>query len=143
MVNRTHRDLYGVAVYFNGRKAAEKGYTVKGGLASVGFVFLPIPEEAEVRWIDEAKNSSPKPQIAKNDYSPEAVARLRQWVEHGEHHSPKVKLTGIVPEDPAHMNIYFIIEEDGSVTVKCVRFDDREANMDARKGLEKLRDKAK
>ena len=143
MINRTHRDLYGMAVYFDGKMAAEKGYTAKGGLASYGFVFLPIPDDAEVRWIDEAKNPSSKPQIAKNDYTPEAVDRLKRWIDQGEHHSLRVKLTGTVPEDPAHMNIYFIIEEDGTVTVKCVRSDDRAANMEARKGIEKLREKAK
>ena len=140
MVNRTPRDLWGVDVYFDGRMAAEKGYLPAGGLASYGFVFQPVPQEAEVHWIDESKNPSAKPQIAKN---PEAVARLRQWVEKGQHNSPKVKLTGIVPNDPAHMNIYFIIEQNGSVTVKCVPSDDLEANINATKGIEKLRDKPK
>ncbi len=106
MINRTHRDLYGVAVYFDGKMAAEKGYTAKGGLASYGFVFLPIPDDAEVRWIDEAKNPSSKPQIAKNDYTPEAVDRLKRWIDQGEHHSPRVKLTGIVPEDPAYEYLF-------------------------------------
>ncbi len=139
MVNRAHADLDGVAVFFNGKPAAEKGYLPKGGLASYGFVFLPIPEQAEVRWIDERKNPSPPPPIAPTDYSPEAVARLRAWMDKGEHHSPKVKLTGIVPKEPAHMNIYFIIEDDNSVTVKCVRYDDLDANMEATKGISELR----
>jgi hypothetical protein len=143
MVNRTHHDLYGIGVYFEGKMAADAGRLVKGGKATFGFVFLPIPEEAEVRWIDESTNRSPEPHIAASDYSAEAVARLRQWVEQGEHHSPKVKLTGIVPPNPAHMNIYFIIEEDASVTVKCLHSADLKGNIELTKGIEKLRDKGK
>jgi hypothetical protein len=112
MVNRTPRDLDGVDVYFGDKMAAEKGPLVKGGLASYGYVTLPIPEEAQVRWIDQ-----------------------------GVRHEPKVKLTGLVPSHPFDVNIYFIIEDDGSVTVKTVSCDDRKGNLEARKGIEKLRDK--
>jgi hypothetical protein len=112
MVNRTPRDLKGVRVYFGGEMAAHAGSLVKGGLASYGYVTLPIPEEAEVRWIDQ-----------------------------GVKHAPKIKLAGLVPSNPFDVNIYFIIEDDGSVTVKTVSCDDREGNFDATKGIEKLQDK--
>jgi len=52
MVNRTPHNFDGVAVYFDGKMAAEAGHLVKGGLASYGYVTLPIPAEAEVRWDD-------------------------------------------------------------------------------------------
>jgi hypothetical protein len=112
MVNRTPRDFDGVRVYFGGEMAAQAGSLVKGGKATYGYVTLPIPEEAEVRWTDQ-----------------------------GVKHAPKVKLAGLVPSHPFDVNIYFIIEDDGSVTVKTVACNDLDANVEATKGIEKLRDK--
>jgi hypothetical protein len=56
-------------------------------------------------------------------------------------HSEKVGLRGVVPDNPNDMNIYFIVEEDRSVTVKVVPFRDIDANVEATKGIEKLRHK--
>jgi hypothetical protein len=112
MVNRTPREFEGVGVYFAGKMAAEKGHMVKGGLASYGYVTLPIPAEAEVRWDDR-----------------------------GVHHAPMIKLQGVVPDHPVGLDLYFIIEEDGSVTVKCVRFDDVDGKVEATNGIQKFRGK--
>jgi hypothetical protein len=79
--------------------AAMKGHLGRGGLASYGYITLPIPAEAEVRWEDQ-----------------------------GVRHAPKVKLEGIVPDNPVDWNIYFIIEKDGSVTVGTAPSSDRAAN---------------
>ena len=114
MVNRTPRDFEGVAVYFDNKLAADKGSLVKGGCASFGYVTLPIPAEAEVRWIDQ-----------------------------GAKHAPRVKLEGRVPANPIEMNIYFIIENDESVTVAAVGQSDSDGNFEVTKGIEKLRDKQK
>jgi hypothetical protein len=112
MVNRTPHEFEGVSVYFAGKMAAECGNMVKGGLASYGFVTLPIPAEAQVRWDDR-----------------------------GVHHAPTVKLQGVVPDHPVGLDLYFIIEEDGSVTVKCVRFDDVDGKVEATNGIQKFRGK--
>ena len=112
MVNRTPRDLKGVEVYFDGKMAAQKGPLVKGGCASYSYVSLTIPAEAEVRWIDQDVK-----------------------------HAPMVKLGGRVPDNPVKSNIYFIIENDGSVTVATVREDDLDGNVEVTKGVEKLIDK--
>lgn len=110
MVNLTPRDIEGASVYFDGKMAAEEGHLVKAGLASYGYVSLPIPDAAEVRW-DDAEG----------------------------HHAPKVKLTGIVPSRPVNMDIYFVIHNDGSVVVSCCKYDDMAARDRAEAGLVELR----
>lgn len=112
MTNRTHQDLDGASVDFGGQPAAQFGSLPRGGLGSYDHVILPIPAEAEVRWSDR-----------------------------GVRHDLKVQLRGAVPVFPDGMNIYFIVEEDGSVTVKVAGKHDRDANAEARKGLAALRRK--
>jgi hypothetical protein len=77
---------------------------VKDGYATFGFVYKPVPAEAEVRW-DE-------------------------WPR-GAHHAPRVNLEGIVPRDFTEGIIYFIIKPDRSVVVKPDASDDRKARLDA------------
>jgi hypothetical protein len=113
MANRTHQQFDDVAVYYGDEIAATKGLLVKGGKAGYGFVTLPVPEEATVTWTEE----------------------------NGVHHAPKVKLAGIVPPSPRNIDIWFIIEEDGSVTVKSVRDDDRATSQSVGKTLVEVRNK--
>ena len=101
MGNRTPQMLGDVGVYYGAKIAAIKGDLVPGGYATVGFVTLPVPEEATVTWTEKS----------------------------GVHHAPKVNLAGIVPTCPRNVNIWFIIDKDGSVTVRSVSTDDREANQ--------------
>ena len=98
-VNRTGHDLDGVCVYYADAKVAEKGWLVKGGDATEGLIPVPIASEAEVRW--DAN---------------------------GAHHAVKVKLEGVVPPDYTYFNLYFIINEDDSVSVKAIKADDIDAN---------------
>jgi hypothetical protein len=111
MANRTHLQLDDVGVYYGEQVAAMKGLLVKGGNAGYGIVTLPVPEEATVTWTEES----------------------------GVHHAPKVKLAGIVPPSPRDMDIWFIIEEDGSVTVKCVPANDHDASVSLLKTLVEVR----
>lgn len=106
MANRTPRDLDGVCVYYGGRMAASKGILVAGGKATYGPVTLPIPDEAEVRWIDGEVS-----------------------------HAPKVQLSGIVPEVRRDVNIWFIIEDDASITLKVGQEDDIDENVNLGKTL--------
>lgn len=101
MANCTHQDFSNVAVYYREKMAAAAGLLVKGGLATYGILSLPIPEEATVTWRDEK----------------------------GENHEPSVKLVGVVPPMPKDQTIYFIIEEDASVTVKCLHNKDFEGDL--------------
>ncbi len=111
MVNRTPRHIDGLAVYFDGKMAAAAGHAVPGCVASFGYVALPIPAEAEVRWDDQ-----------------------------GVRHARKAKLQGIVPRNPGEANVYFIVEEDGSITVACVDYGDLNAQLAVTEGIKKYRE---
>jgi hypothetical protein len=105
MANRTPHDLDDVGVYYGKKMAAEAGRTGKGGYATYGPLTIPVPDEAVVTWSKD---------IGFHRYPPE--------------HSITVKLAGIVPPRPRDMNVWFLIEEDGSVTVKCAHEDDHAVN---------------
>lgn len=98
-VNKTGHDLDGVCVYYGNTKVAEPSWLVKGGNATEGLVPVPVASEAEVRW--DAN---------------------------GTHHTVKVKLEGVVPRGFTYFNLYFIINEDSSVSVKVIKADDIDAN---------------
>jgi hypothetical protein len=106
MANRTRHRFDNVWVYYGTEIAAAPGKLLPGGYATYGFVTLPVPEEAVVTWALD-----------------------------GVHYAPKVKLEGIVPRCPRHINIWFIIEEDSSVTVKNVSDADRATNQSLLKTL--------
>jgi hypothetical protein len=116
MANGTRHDLDNVGVYYGDRMAAEKGILTKGNYATYGPVTMPVPEEAIVTWSRDT---------GVHRYPPE--------------HSLKVKMAGIVPPRPRDVNIYFIIEADGTVTVKMVESDDLNANIAATKKVEEIR----
>jgi hypothetical protein len=102
-VNRTGRDLDGVCVYYSDTKVAQKGWLVKDGNATEGWIPLPIPSEAEVRWDDNT------------------------------HHAVKVKLEGVVATGLDRFTLYFIIKADGSVDAKAIKLSDIDANADLTK----------
>lgn len=99
MVNKTGRDLNGVAVYYDGQMTAAAGSLVKGGKATCGPFSLSIPIEVEVRWIDQ-----------------------------GVSYVPKVKLRDVVSPGFTKGTIYFIIGKDGIVAVKTARKGDIDAH---------------
>jgi hypothetical protein len=103
-VNKTGHDLDGVCTYYGDTKVAEKGWLVKGGNATEGWVPVPIAPEAEVRW---EENSA--------------------------HHAVKVKLEGVVPPGLDRFTIYFIINADGSVDTKAIKLSDIDANANVTK----------
>jgi hypothetical protein len=100
MLNNTGRDLAGVGVYYGNKMAADKGVLVARGLATYGFVPLAIPKEAIVKWIDR-----------------------------GVEHAATVGLQGIPSEFGRKETgmLYFIIEPNGSVTVRTADHGDIEA----------------
>jgi hypothetical protein len=113
MANRTHRDFEGAEVYYEKRLAAEGGRMVSGALHGYGPVTLPVPDEALVVWsVDTGRHR----------YPPE--------------HEVKVKLSGLVPKRPRNIDIWCIIEEDGSVTVTCVGKNDLAASVRLAKTLD-------
>lgn len=112
MANRTHQEFEAASVYFGKREAAGFGSLPPGGVHGYEHLILPIPPEAEVYWTDR-----------------------------GARKSRTVKLRGVVPDYPNDMNIYFIVENDGSVTVTAVEYRDVEANVKALKGIQELRRK--
>jgi hypothetical protein len=99
-VNRTGHILNGVCVYYATKMAAAAGVLVDGGRATFNFVALPIPAEAEVRWN-----------------------------ENGVPHAVKVRLAGVVPHGFVDGTIYFIIQQDGSVSVKPIEPGDIDGNV--------------
>jgi hypothetical protein len=113
VANRTKKWFNDVWVNFGSDIAAATGGSVPGGKASYGPVSLPIPDEALVRWTEE----------------------------NGLQHTLKVKLTGLVPPAPKGVDIYFIIEEDSSVTVKCIRSDDLPTSQSVGKTLVEIRNR--
>jgi len=95
-MNKTGRNLGSVCVYYDNVEAAAAGGLVKGGKATYGAVTLPVPSEAEMRWID-------------ND----------------QHHSVKVKLTDVVPKRLTYeWTLYFVINADGTVQAKAIKDND-------------------
>jgi hypothetical protein len=98
--NRTHHRLTNIWVYYDTTIAAAPGDLVPGGLSSYGPIGLPIPQEAIVNWTDA----------------------------NGVHHSPRVRLAGNVPRRPRSQQIWLIIEEDETVTVRMLPIHDVEAN---------------
>jgi hypothetical protein len=102
VANRTKEDLQGVAVFYGKQMITCPNFLVKSGRAGEGIITTPPPEEAIVCWTIKGVN-----------------------------HAPKVKLSGIVSPVPQHVNIWFVIEEDGSVTVKEIRDDDLDADLKA------------
>ncbi len=100
MLNNTGRDLDGVGVYYGNQMAAAAGGLVARGLATYGFVPLAIPKEAIVKWIDR-----------------------------GVEHAATVGLQGIPSEFGRKETgmLYFIIEPNGSVTVRTADHGDIEA----------------
>lgn len=106
-MNKTGRDLDGVCVFYGEVQAAAKGGLVKCGEATYGAVTLPVPPEAEMRWID-------------ND----------------QHHSVKVKLTGAVPKRLTYeWTLYFVINADGTVQAKALKDSDEAGYAELEKGL--------
>jgi hypothetical protein len=99
IVNRTGQDLDWVCAYYGNTKVAEPGRLVKGGNATEALITVPVAPEAEVRWDGN-----------------------------GTHHAVKVKLEGVVPRGLRYFNLYFIINEDSSVSVKVIKADDIDAN---------------
>jgi hypothetical protein len=103
--NRTRHRLDDVWVYYGTEIAAAPGGLVAGGRKTYAIVTLPVPDEATITWVQE---------------------NVR--------HSPKVKLVG-VPRCPRDLNLWFIVNEDGSVEVAAVRYDDLGANVALAKTL--------
>jgi hypothetical protein len=99
MLNETGHTLDRVGVYYGRRMAAAGGRLVPGGYATFGFVTMPIPPAAELRWL-----------------------------QNGVEHAAQVKLLGIVPPGFTDGNVYFIFKVDGSLDVKTAKSHDREAN---------------
>src|SRR5260221_52916 len=98
-VNKTGHDLDGVCVYYGTIEAAAKGGLVKGGRSTEGPVTLPLPSDAEVRWIGN-----------------------------GVRHAVKAKLQGAVPKRLTyHWTLYFVINEDGTVQAKAIKLGDKAA----------------
>ncbi len=106
-VNKTGHDLDGVCVYYGTIEAAAKGGLVKGGRSTEGPVTLPLPSDAEVRWIGN-----------------------------GVRHAVKAKLQGAVPKRLTyHWTLYFVINEDGTVQAKAIKLGDKAAMAELTKGL--------
>jgi YD repeat-containing protein len=106
-MNKTGRDLGGVCVYYGEVEAAAKGALVKGGEATYGAITLPIPVEANMRW-----------------------------VENNQRHSVKVKLGGLVSKQLTdEWTIYFVINADGTVQAKAIKDNDETAMKELEKGL--------
>jgi hypothetical protein len=103
-VNRTGHDLDGVCAYYGDTKVAEKGWLVKGGNSTEGWIPVSVASEAEV-----------------------------QWDENSTHHAVKVKLESVVPPGFDRFTLYFIIKADGSVDVKALKLSDIEANANLTK----------
>lgn len=107
-MNKTGHDLSGVCVYFGSVEAAAKGGLVVGGCGIFGPVTVPIPAEAEMRWIDGDKS-----------------------------YAVKAKLEGVVPKGFSDDGtIYFVINKDDSVLVKAIKMrGDDDAFRELTKGL--------
>src|SRR5262245_60011159 len=95
-VNKTGRDLSGVVVYYGNLEVGGAGRLVKGGTATEGVITLPIPSEAEVRWIEGVKA-----------------------------HSVKVPLRGVVPRRlTTEWTLHFVINSNGTVQAMAIKDDD-------------------
>jgi hypothetical protein len=106
-MNKAGHLLDAVSVYYGQTQAAAAGGMVNGGRKTDGPVTLPIPSEAEVRWIDN-----------------------------GEPHTVKVKLEGVVPKGLTDdWTLYFVINQDATVQVKAIKDDDKAAMAELTKGL--------
>jgi hypothetical protein len=103
-VNKTGHDLDGVCAYYGDTKVAQPSWLGKGDKATEGWVPMPIPSEAEVRW-----------------------------EENGTHHAVKDKLEGVVTPGLDRFTLYFIIKADGSVDVKAIKLSDIDANANVTK----------
>ncbi len=89
-LNKTGRELNFVSVYYHGNEVGSAGLLVKGGRKTFGFVTIPIPDEAEVKWDDA-----------------------------GQSHSVSKKLQGVIPRNFGNGGyLYFIFNENGTVDVK-------------------------
>jgi len=106
-MNYAGQRLDNVAVYYGNTEVAAKGALVKSGRATYGSVTIPIPSEAEVRW-DEG----------------------------GKHYAVKAKLEGVVPKSFGDDGtIYFVINTNGTVDVKPIRFGDTDAVVKLEKAV--------
>jgi hypothetical protein len=106
-VNKTGRDLSGVFVYYGNLEAGRAGRLVKGGTATEGIITLPVPSDAELRWVDGQKTNS-----------------------------VKVSLQGAVPKRlTSDWTLYFVINADGTVQAKAIKGDDSAAYHEIMKGL--------
>jgi hypothetical protein len=98
-MNYTGHRLDDVDIYYGDARVATAGSLVKGGRATWGSVTVPIPSEAEVRWGEGDK-----------------------------HYAVKAKLEGVVPKGFGDDGtIYFIINTNGTVDVKPIKFGDHDA----------------
>jgi hypothetical protein len=98
-MNYTGQRLDDVAIYYGNTEVASGGALVKGGRATYGSVTTPIPSEAEVRWDEGDK-----------------------------HYAVKAKLEGVIPKSFSDDDIiYFIINTNGTVDVKPIKFGDTDA----------------
>jgi hypothetical protein len=105
-VNKTGRDLVGVCVYFDEVQAADAGGLVKGGLATYGVITLPVPFEADMRWVDN-----------------------------GQPHAVKVKLERVPKPLTDEWTLYFVINKDGTVQPKALKDIDKAGYAELNKGL--------
>jgi hypothetical protein len=106
-LNKTGRDLDVVRVYYGEVEAAGMGSMVKGGKVTEGVIALPVPSEADVRWIDS-----------------------------GQPHSVKIELTRVVPKRlTGDWTLYFVINQDGTVKAKALKDSDEAGFAELIKGL--------
>ncbi|MBN1867985.1 hypothetical protein JW916_11915 [Candidatus Sumerlaeota bacterium] len=104
-LNKTGNELNDVEAYFGKTLVASRLQLLRGQQPTEGPETLPIPKEAEVRWERD-----------------------------GRRHVVRAKLEGVVPKG-LDGTIYFVFNADGTVDVKPVGWDDRDAYHELVKGM--------
>jgi hypothetical protein len=106
-LNNTGQRLDGVDVYYWDARVATASNLVKSGRATYGSVTMPIPSEAELRWDERDK-----------------------------HYAVKTKLEGVIPKGFGDDGtIYFVINTNGTVDVKPIKFGDTDAVVKLEKAV--------
>lgn len=106
-VNKSGRVLEDVRVYYGNIQIGGTGDLVKGGTATEGIITLPIPAEAEIRWIDK-----------------------------GITNAVKVPLQRTVPKRlTSAWTLHFVFNQNGSVHAKAIKDNDNAAKAELWKGL--------